>query len=265
MSRLALPLEPDTGTRLTLGDDDSRPVRLSFAFPFYGKTYTDAFVNSDGNLTFVQKDDASTERSVGRLVSGPPRVAPLLADLDPSTGGSVSMQDLRDHLTVTWRAVPQFDRSDRNTFQVTLWAERRSPVAVLFAEGQRLFTRPLVVLSLAVLGVIPLLSFPGYSDFVMRASMPALFIVALQVIASGLDGLRRRELRVVPLLLVFALGALHPLGMYRQSIARFSLQMPRLDEVPQLPDLTNPSTKRRDGLQYIGRMNTPFFEYLARR
>jgi len=125
VSRLALPMEPDTGTRLALGDDDSRLVRLSFEFPFYGKTHSEVFVNSDGNLTFDDPDDASTARSVGRLVGGPPRVAPLLADFNPEVGGSVSVQDLRDHATVTWRAVPQFDHSDRNTLQVTLWADGR--------------------------------------------------------------------------------------------------------------------------------------------
>src|SRR5262249_20456418 len=125
VTRLALPLEPDTGTALALGDDDTRRVSLSFTFPFYGRTYTEAFVNSDGNLTFGTGDDASTARTVGRLVNGPPRAAPLLADLNPETGGTISFQDLRDHATVTWRGVPQFDHADSNTFQVTLWADGR--------------------------------------------------------------------------------------------------------------------------------------------
>jgi hypothetical protein len=137
VSRVDLPMEPDTGTRLSLSDDDSEPVTLSFSFPFYGRTYAQVFVNSDGNLTFGQKDDASTARNVGRLVGGPPRVAPLLADFNPETGGSVSAQDLRDHLTVTWRAVPQFDHTDRNTFQVTLWADGR----VDFVYDQELTSR----------------------------------------------------------------------------------------------------------------------------
>jgi hypothetical protein len=125
VARVDLPLEPDTGTRLSLTDDDSELVTLSFSFPFYGRSYSQVYVNSDGNLTFGAKDDASTGRNVGRLVGGPPRVAPLLADLNPEEGGRVSSQDLRDHLTVTWRAVPQFDHTDRNTFQVTLWADGR--------------------------------------------------------------------------------------------------------------------------------------------
>jgi hypothetical protein len=124
-ARLSLPLEPDTGTRLTLGDDDSSRVALSFGFPFYGQTYTTAFVNSDGNVTFGAKDDASTSRDIGRLANGPARVAPLMADLNPETGGAISVQDLRDHVTVTWRALPQFDKTDKNTFQVTLWSDGR--------------------------------------------------------------------------------------------------------------------------------------------
>jgi hypothetical protein len=125
VSRVDLPLEPDAGSPLTLADDASQSVALGFAFPFYGSTYAQAFVNSDGNLTFGGKDDASTARNVGRLVNGPPRVAPLLADFNAEEGGRISMMSLPDHVTVTWRAVPQFERFDKNTFQVTLWADGR--------------------------------------------------------------------------------------------------------------------------------------------
>src|SRR5262249_16350752 len=98
VSRVDLPLEPDTGPRLALTDDSSTAVTLPFSFPFYGRTYAQAFVNSDGNLTFGQADDASTARTVGRLVNGPPRVAPLLADLNVETGGSISALGSADHL-----------------------------------------------------------------------------------------------------------------------------------------------------------------------
>ena len=37
---------------IALGDDDSRQFSLPFAFPFYGATYRQVFLNSDGNLTF---------------------------------------------------------------------------------------------------------------------------------------------------------------------------------------------------------------------
>jgi hypothetical protein len=72
------------GTRLTLVDDDTEQVAVPFAFNFYGRRQTAAFVNSDGNITFGEGDTATNERNVARLLSGPPRVAPFLADLDPS-------------------------------------------------------------------------------------------------------------------------------------------------------------------------------------
>jgi hypothetical protein len=125
VTQLDVPLEPDTGTRLSLRDDDSTRVSLGFNFPFYGRGYSEVFVNSDGNVTFEQKDDASTERNVGRLVNGPPRAAPILTDLNPEVRGTVSVLVLRDHATVTWQEVPQYSRLDRNTFQVVLWADGR--------------------------------------------------------------------------------------------------------------------------------------------
>jgi hypothetical protein len=134
VTRVDRPLAADTGTTLTLTDDDSRAVTLPFPFSFYGHSYTKAFVNSDGNLTFGEGDDASTARRIGRLVNGPPRIAPLLADLDPSSIGHVSTRDEGDRFTVTWTGVPQFEEGDRNTFQVALWPDGR----IDFGYGQDL-------------------------------------------------------------------------------------------------------------------------------
>ena len=55
--------------------------------PVLRPAQTAAFVNSDGNITFGEEDKSSTDRNVARLLTGPPRVAPFLADLDPTTGG----------------------------------------------------------------------------------------------------------------------------------------------------------------------------------
>ena len=124
VSRVDRPLGPD-GVVIALGDDDSREVPLPFAFPFFGKTYDKAFVNSDGNLTFESKDDASTARTLARLVSGPPRVAPLLADFNPGAGGRVSTTSSASAFTVRWAEVPQFDVADKNTFELTLYPDGR--------------------------------------------------------------------------------------------------------------------------------------------
>ncbi len=109
------------GTRLTLTDDDSVPLNVAFSFSFYGRTQSTAFVNSDGNVTFEQEDRASTDRNVARLLTGPPRVAPFLADLDPSTGGGrVFGNAAADQYTVTWCGVRGFESTRTTNAQLTL-------------------------------------------------------------------------------------------------------------------------------------------------
>jgi hypothetical protein len=108
------------GPTLPLGDDDTRRTPLPFSFPFYGASYQDVYVNSDGNLTFGAGDAASTDRDLSRLSSGPPRIAPLLADLDPTAGGTVRVLEEAERFTVTWTDVPRWGEQDRNTFRVTL-------------------------------------------------------------------------------------------------------------------------------------------------
>jgi hypothetical protein len=109
------------GTRLTLQDDDSASSTVPFGFSFYGKTQTAAFVNSDGNITFEEADKSSTERNVARLLTGPPRVSPFLADLDPTTGsGRIFLNAASDQYTVTWCTVRGFDSPRTVTVQATL-------------------------------------------------------------------------------------------------------------------------------------------------
>ena len=124
VSRVDRPLGPG-GVAISLGDDDSREVPLPFAFPFFGKSYDKAFVNSDGNLTFEAADRASTARTLARLISGPPRVAPLLADLDPGSGGRITTTASSLSFSVKWTDVPQFEIPDKNTFELTLFPDGR--------------------------------------------------------------------------------------------------------------------------------------------
>src|SRR5574338_910475 len=107
------------GTRVTLTDDDSRDATVPFNFQFFGQTQTAAFVNSDGNITFGEEDKASTDRNVTRLLAGAPRIAPFLADLDPSTGGSVWVNATSSEFTVTYCNVRGFESSQVATVQAT--------------------------------------------------------------------------------------------------------------------------------------------------
>jgi hypothetical protein len=111
------------GSALTLGDDDSASASVTFAFNFYGVAQSMAFINSDGNVTFGASDNASTARSVSRLLSGPPRIGAFFADLDPSTAGRVYLRSASDGVTVTWCNVAVFDSTRRATFQTSFFPD----------------------------------------------------------------------------------------------------------------------------------------------
>ena len=124
------PFDEGIGERLALRDDDSREVAFpkGFRFRFFGKVYTRMFVHSDGNLTFVAPDAGLAPRSLDRLISGPPRIAALFADLNPeaaSGDGGVYVAAARTKIVVTWLDLPEFGRTNRNTFQAVLHADGR--------------------------------------------------------------------------------------------------------------------------------------------
>ena len=114
------------GNAVNLTDDDSREIAFTggFRFPFFGTTYLSVFINSDGNLTFGQGDNASTDRNLTRFNSGPPRIGGFFADLDPSVGrGAVFYNALPDRFVVTWDRVREFDEINESSFQVALFAD----------------------------------------------------------------------------------------------------------------------------------------------
>jgi len=141
-------LDGELGGKVTLGDDESLPVEFAdgFRFPFFGHTYSGMFLNSDGNLTF-EEPEAQSDRELGTFLSGPPRIAPFFADLNPETApedGGVYLRRAADRVVVTWRAVPGFGTNERNTFQVTL-----------LGDGEVRFAYETVRSRNAVVGVSP--------------------------------------------------------------------------------------------------------------
>jgi len=131
------PVAEAIGNRLDLGDDDSRavPFPKGFRFRFYGKSYTGMFVGSDGHLTFAAPDATSSSRDLDRLISGPPHIAPLFADLNPATAsgdGGVYVLASKTKIVVTWLDVPEFGTTNHNTFQAVLYPTGR----ITFAFGQ---------------------------------------------------------------------------------------------------------------------------------
>lgn len=138
--------EAEAGTALPLGDDDAALVSLNQFYPFFAP-YDYIWVHSDGNITFWEPDAATAARSLGRLAGGPPRIAPLFADLDPSAGGSVRVFHAENYVTVTWLDVPQYSSSGfgpKQRFQLRL-----------HNSGSIEFLYDSVTLSDAVVGISP--------------------------------------------------------------------------------------------------------------
>lgn len=110
-----------TETALALGDDDAASVALGFPFPFFGQRYDTVWVNSDGNLTFGSGDGATARRDAGRFLGGAPRIAALLADLNPAAGGTVSYRhDDPQSVTIRYDAVPLYGTNVGSTASVKL-------------------------------------------------------------------------------------------------------------------------------------------------
>jgi hypothetical protein len=137
-----------SGTLMPLADDDSREVPIGFAFPFFGQTYRSVYINSDGNLTFGQGDNSSTDRSLGIMVAGPPRIAPLFEDLDPSQSPhGVMVTSDATRLVVSWVQVPEFSSFGGGLFQT--FQVRLSP------DGRIQFAYNGIATSGAVVGIGP--------------------------------------------------------------------------------------------------------------
>jgi Nidogen-like len=110
-------------------DDDSATVPLDFTYDLYGDQYTAAFVNNNGNLSFVTPFSEFTAE--GFPSDQFQMVAPFWADVDtrnPDSGQAWMRQfdsngdGHNDTLVVTWDNVGYFQEHVdlRNTFQVAI-------------------------------------------------------------------------------------------------------------------------------------------------
>ncbi len=122
------------GTPLAgIGDDDFRLVTLPFTFAFFGGAYTQVYINSDGNVTFGSPDAATASRSLGRFTAGPPRIAPLFRDLDPTRAPTgLRVLSAADRVVISWVAVPDYSAggsAEPSTFQLRLFPGGRIEMA----------------------------------------------------------------------------------------------------------------------------------------
>ena len=111
--------QPGEGEPLDVGDDGTVQIFLPFTFCIAGQGFDAVNINANGNLTFGAADGAFSE-SVGAFLDGPPRIAGLWDDLNPTAGGTVSFSTTSNSFTVSYDAVPEFFATGANTFDITL-------------------------------------------------------------------------------------------------------------------------------------------------
>lgn len=106
---------------LSLGDDTFAAVSLDFAFPFFGTSYNQMFVGSNGFITFGSGDTTLVE-SVSEFLNKQPRIAGFWDDLNPGAGGIVDATGDANSMVVSFTGVPEFFNTGANTFSVTLFS-----------------------------------------------------------------------------------------------------------------------------------------------
>jgi uncharacterized protein (TIGR03437 family) len=131
-----------------MGDDDTRLIRLPFRFPFFGASYSDLYLNSDGNISFTEGDANPVTKTIGLLTGGPPRIAPLFVDLDPTRArGGIRVLAEASRFVVSWVEVPEYRSVGTGPLQTVQLR--------LFPDGGIEFAYVTVSVGNAVVGISP--------------------------------------------------------------------------------------------------------------
>jgi uncharacterized protein (TIGR03437 family) len=166
------------------GDDAYITQDLGFSFSFFGATFTNVAISSNGNLTFRPANvsqrafdlgAASSIASLAEFQQGLPRIAPYWHDLDARAGqtqgaNGVYFRRDSDRVMVTWNNIRDFPNDPAvdlgvHRFQVTL-----------FNNGRIVFTYDTAQLtSQALAGVTPGLSQTAPSLVNLNAPPPSAF------------------------------------------------------------------------------------------
>jgi thermitase len=112
------------GTILPLGDDDVQRIALPFSFRFYGTTYNDLWVSSNGFVSFVSGYTNWTNGCLPDTHTPNNAIYALWDDLRPADGGGggtiYAKQVDEETFVIEWHKVSHYGSSDHETFEIIL-------------------------------------------------------------------------------------------------------------------------------------------------
>ncbi len=116
--------EENIGTFVSSCDDCAFARILPFPFTFYGQTWNQVFVGTNGYITFGSGDSTYTETLPA--FNSLPRISAFFDDLyGRSTGGLYINDTLPGRFVVTHKTVQHFSTGGSNTLQIILYADGR--------------------------------------------------------------------------------------------------------------------------------------------
>jgi len=114
-----LPVDPGTGSSVSLSDDDNEFRGTDQDVYLYGTAWSGVYIGSNGMLGFGSGSNDYTE-DIGEHF-GRTQIAMLWDDLNPSSGGTVRFANLADRAVVTFDGVPEYSSTGSNTFQCEMF------------------------------------------------------------------------------------------------------------------------------------------------
>ncbi|MEL6559783.1 MAG: S8 family serine peptidase, partial [Bacteroidota bacterium] len=111
----------ESGTSLSLNDDDAELVSLPFDVRLYDRLFSDLYIGSNGIISARPELAGSPVYTRLPESNGPNGLfAPFWSDLNPQIGGNIYYEIMEDEIIVQYDQVSDFDGNDTYTFEVII-------------------------------------------------------------------------------------------------------------------------------------------------
>jgi len=127
----SFPVDPRDSKEVFLGDDSFWQINLGGGEQvwFYGKSNSVFYIGSNGYVTFGEGDSSVSPTLLAHFQRA--RIAALFNDLDPSSAGRISWNQLGDRAVVTFQNVPEYLENNSNNFQIEMFYDGRIRITYL--------------------------------------------------------------------------------------------------------------------------------------